>query len=48
LTSKVHDKISRNFREISAKFGFKMAETGDEDFYGTRILWWSKYISKFL
>jgi hypothetical protein len=24
--------------EISVKFGFKMAETGDEDFSGTRIL----------
>ncbi len=33
-TSKVHDKISENFREISAKFGFKMAETGDETFSG--------------
>jgi hypothetical protein len=31
----VHDKISWNFREIAAKFEFKMAETGDEDFSET-------------
>ncbi len=50
LTSKVYDKISWNFREIAAKFRFKMAETRDEnqDFSGTRILWGSRYTSKFL
>jgi hypothetical protein len=36
------------FCEISAKFGLKKAETGDEDFSGTRILWGARYISKFL
>jgi hypothetical protein len=48
LSSKVHNKISWNFLKISAKFGFKMAETGDEDFSGTRILWGSRDTSKFL
>jgi hypothetical protein len=31
LTSKVHDKISWKFREIAAKFRFKMAESRDEE-----------------
>jgi hypothetical protein len=48
LTSKVRGKISWNFREIAAKFQFKMAESRDEDFSGTRILWGSRYTSKFL
>ncbi len=48
MSSKVHNKISWNFLEISAKFGFKIAETGHEDFSGTRILWGSRHTSKFL
>ncbi len=48
LSSKVYYKISWNFRETFAKFRSKMAETGDEDFSGTRIVWGSRYTSKFL
>ncbi len=48
LSSKVHNKISWNFRETAAKFRFKMAEARDEDFSGTRILCGSRYTSKFL
>ncbi len=48
LSSKVHNKFSRNFREIAAKFRFKMAEARDEDFSGTRILWGSRNTSRFL
>ncbi len=48
LSSKVHNKFSRNFRETAAKFRFKMVEARDEDFSGTRILWGSRYTSKFL
>jgi hypothetical protein len=39
LSSKVQNKISWNFREMSAKFRFKMAETENEDFSGTRNIW---------
>jgi hypothetical protein len=48
LSSKAHNKFSRNFRETAAKFRFKMAEVRDEDFSGNRILWGSRYTSKFL
>ncbi len=48
LSSKVYWKFSRNFREKTAKFRFKMAETGDEDFSGTRNLWVSRPYVKIL
>jgi hypothetical protein len=48
LSSKVHNKFSRNFRETAATFRFKMAGARDEDFSGARILWGSRNTSQFL